>query len=85
MRLRSTSRTTSRSPRSRSCIDRCRWGEYESRVVRNTHRLLELLDRHRVKATFFVLGWIAPSDILSWSATSTRADMRSAPTATGTA
>ena len=41
------------------CVDRGQWGEYESRVVSNTHRLLELLERHRVKATFFVLGWVA--------------------------
>jgi polysaccharide deacetylase family protein (PEP-CTERM system associated) len=35
------------------------WSRYESRVERNTHRLLELLDEHRTKATFFVLGWVA--------------------------
>lgn len=35
------------------------WGRYESRVVANTTRLLRLLDRHQVRATFFVLGWIA--------------------------
>lgn len=40
-------------------IPRSRWPEFPSRVVRNTQRLLELLDRHRVQATFFVLGWIA--------------------------
>jgi polysaccharide deacetylase family protein (PEP-CTERM system associated) len=28
-------------------------------VCRNTDRLLECFDRHRVKATFFVLGWVA--------------------------
>ncbi|MEN6450801.1 MAG: XrtA system polysaccharide deacetylase [Thermoguttaceae bacterium] len=41
------------------CIRRSQWGEYESRVVRNTHRILELLDRHAAGATFFVLGWQA--------------------------
>ncbi|MCE5268541.1 MAG: DUF3473 domain-containing protein [Planctomycetaceae bacterium] len=41
------------------CVRRCQWGRFESRVVRNTHRILELLDRHRVRGTFFVLGWQA--------------------------
>ena len=40
-------------------IDRQRWGQWESRVSANTHRVLELLDRHGMHATFFVLGWIA--------------------------
>jgi polysaccharide deacetylase family protein (PEP-CTERM system associated) len=35
------------------------WNLHESRVERNTHRILDLLDEHGVKATFFVLGWIA--------------------------
>jgi polysaccharide deacetylase family protein (PEP-CTERM system associated) len=35
------------------------WGHYESRVERNTLRLLDLLDAHHTKATFFVLGWVA--------------------------
>jgi polysaccharide deacetylase family protein (PEP-CTERM system associated) len=35
------------------------WGRYESRVERNTYRLLDLLDSHCTKATFFVLGWLA--------------------------
>jgi polysaccharide deacetylase family protein (PEP-CTERM system associated) len=34
------------------------WRSYESRVVGNTWRLLELLRFHHVKATFFILGWI---------------------------
>jgi polysaccharide deacetylase family protein (PEP-CTERM system associated) len=40
-------------------IQRDRWNEFESRVVCNTVRILELLDRHAVRATFFVLGWVA--------------------------
>lgn len=40
-------------------VSRSSWFEQESRVVRNTHRLLELFLRHRVRATFFVLGWVA--------------------------
>ncbi len=35
------------------------WGRYQSRVETNTHRVLALLQRHHVTATFFVLGWVA--------------------------
>lgn len=35
------------------------WGAYESRVTRSTDTILALLDRHGVRATFFVLGYIA--------------------------
>jgi len=35
------------------------WYGFESRVERNTNRILECLDEARVKATFFCLGWIA--------------------------
>ncbi|MFO0754207.1 MAG: XrtA system polysaccharide deacetylase [Thermodesulfovibrionales bacterium] len=35
------------------------WDRYESRVEKNTRRILETLDRYGVKGTFFVLGWIA--------------------------
>ncbi len=35
------------------------WHLYESRVENNTKRVLELLSEHNVKATFFVLGWVA--------------------------
>jgi len=35
------------------------WDRYESRVGGNTHRLLDILDKHGTKATFFVLGWVA--------------------------
>ncbi len=38
---------------------RRRWGTSESRVEANTEKVLELLERHRVRATFFVLGWVA--------------------------
>jgi polysaccharide deacetylase family protein (PEP-CTERM system associated) len=40
-------------------IPRSTWDQYESRVVSNTHRVLRLLERHHVRATFFVLGWVA--------------------------
>ena len=42
-----------------SVIQRAHWDSYESRVERNTHRLLDLLDAHHTRATFFVLGWVA--------------------------
>ena len=35
------------------------WSSYESRVEQNTRRLLRLLDKHNVRATCFVLGWVA--------------------------
>jgi polysaccharide deacetylase family protein (PEP-CTERM system associated) len=40
-------------------IPRDTWGDRESRVSASTDRLLALLDEHRVKGTFFVLGWVA--------------------------
>jgi polysaccharide deacetylase family protein (PEP-CTERM system associated) len=35
------------------------WPRLESRAGRNVERLLRLLDAARVRATFFVLGWVA--------------------------
>lgn len=35
------------------------WGTRESRVERNTDKILSVLSMHSVKATFFVLGWVA--------------------------
>ena len=35
------------------------WDSYPLRVEKNTHRLLDLFDNNQVKATFFVLGWVA--------------------------
>jgi len=35
------------------------WHKYESRVEKNTCKILELFEEQNVKATFFVLGWIA--------------------------
>jgi polysaccharide deacetylase family protein (PEP-CTERM system associated) len=35
------------------------WDQQESRVEQGTRLCLDLLDRHGVKATFFVLGWTA--------------------------
>jgi polysaccharide deacetylase family protein (PEP-CTERM system associated) len=42
-----------------SVIPRADWDSYKSRVERNTLRLLDLLDAHQTRATFFVLGWVA--------------------------
>jgi polysaccharide deacetylase family protein (PEP-CTERM system associated) len=35
------------------------WPTFESRVVRNTERLLALLAEHHTRATFFILGYVA--------------------------
>lgn len=35
------------------------WPRWESRIERNTHLILDLLARHAVQGTFFILGWIA--------------------------
>lgn len=35
------------------------WHRQECRIEKNTYRILELLNEYKVKATFFVLGWIA--------------------------
>ena len=40
-------------------VSRSSWDTRESRVVANTERLLSLFDGAGVRATFFVLGWVA--------------------------
>lgn len=40
-------------------IDRQQWESQPSRVENNTIHLLDIFDEHKVKATFFVLGWVA--------------------------
>jgi len=40
-------------------ISRSDWSNHTLRVEHNTHRLLDLFDEHNVRATFFVLGWVA--------------------------
>jgi polysaccharide deacetylase family protein (PEP-CTERM system associated) len=42
-----------------STIRREDWPSYSPRVERNTMRVLDLLDRHGARATFFILGWVA--------------------------
>ncbi|MDE2154354.1 MAG: DUF3473 domain-containing protein [Xanthomonadaceae bacterium] len=41
------------------CIRREDWSHWPIRVEGNTRRVLELFERHGVRATFFVLGWVA--------------------------
>jgi len=36
-----------------------KWTSLENRVIANTHIILSFLEKHKIKATFFVLGWIA--------------------------
>ena len=43
-------------------VARDRWHEYESRVGANTDRVLGILAEAGVRATFFVLGWVAERD-----------------------
>ena len=40
-------------------VDRKCWEHWPSRVVANTHRVLDLFDLHQAKATFFFVGWVA--------------------------
>ncbi|MGH7961810.1 MAG: XrtA system polysaccharide deacetylase [Candidatus Binatia bacterium] len=42
-----------------SIIPFAEWGKYEHRLRRSTEKILQLLDRYGVKATFFVLTWNA--------------------------
>jgi polysaccharide deacetylase family protein (PEP-CTERM system associated) len=40
-------------------IDRRQWPYFETRFDRSTLKTLDVLDRFQVKATFFVMGWVA--------------------------
>ena len=42
-----------------SAISRDDWSQLPCRVEHNTNRILELFADHDVKATFFMLGWVA--------------------------
>ncbi len=35
------------------------WDNFSLRVEQNTHKLMDLFDERQIKATFFVLGWVA--------------------------
>ena len=41
------------------CAPRSGWSSMPSRVEANTGIVLDLLDRHNTKGTFFVVGWVA--------------------------
>lgn len=41
------------------CSHISQWDTYESRINKNTNKILNLLHRYNVKATFFILGYIA--------------------------
>lgn len=38
------------------------WPNYPARVTDNTRIILDILDRHQTKATFFILGWVAQNE-----------------------
>ncbi|MEA3443785.1 MAG: polysaccharide deacetylase family protein, partial [Bacteroidota bacterium] len=40
-------------------IPHSQWESYESRIEMNTKIILDVLERNNVKATFFILGWVA--------------------------
>ncbi len=35
------------------------WDNHPLRVASNTHKLLDMFDEYQIKATFFILGWVA--------------------------
>lgn len=43
----------------RSSVVESMWTVFPSRIGDQVDRVLDLLDKHNVKATFFVLGWVA--------------------------
>ncbi|MDX2165618.1 MAG: DUF3473 domain-containing protein [Deltaproteobacteria bacterium] len=42
-----------------AAVDPSQWDVLPRRVEQNTQRLLDVLSAHEVRATFFVLGWVA--------------------------
>lgn len=40
-------------------IDQCEWDSYPIRVERNTVRILDIFAERQIRATFFILGWVA--------------------------
>ncbi len=43
----------------KSYISYSDWDSYQCRVEKNTRLILKLLEKYEIKATFFVLGWLA--------------------------
>lgn len=41
------------------CVDRAEWDVLPSRVELSTRKLVDILQPHGIRGTFFVLGWIA--------------------------
>jgi polysaccharide deacetylase family protein (PEP-CTERM system associated) len=41
------------------CVSRRQWDDFPERVGNNTRRLLDILTENDVRATFFILGWVA--------------------------
>jgi polysaccharide deacetylase family protein (PEP-CTERM system associated) len=42
-----------------SAVSRDEWSSHPSRLERSIEALLETLDRHETRGTFFILGWVA--------------------------
>ncbi len=42
-----------------STRDEIQWKDFQPRVRQNTANILEFLEKHNQKATFFIIGWIA--------------------------
>ncbi|MCC9601440.1 DUF3473 domain-containing protein [Stieleria sp. JC731] len=40
-------------------VQRSDWEQLGGRVVKSTERILSMLDRHEVRGTFYILGWVA--------------------------
>ncbi len=40
-------------------VDKSNWDKYEVRVEYNTNRILDIFEEAGIKATFFILGWVA--------------------------
>ena len=43
----------------RSVISKEDWDKQTSTVAQNTHKILEILNKYQIPATFFILGWLA--------------------------
>ena len=52
-------------------ITRDTWDDRDLRVEANTDKMLELMDKHDVKCTCFILGWVAENALSSSNASPT--------------
>ncbi|MGX5200639.1 hypothetical protein [Aliikangiella sp. IMCC44632] len=39
------------------------WDSIKPRVEANTHKILDIFEQHNIKATHFVLGWVAKNSL----------------------